>query len=247
MRDYKDMLSTIMKDTYDYEVASEEYSYAQAEKRASFVRKTYAHLAGALGLFALIQYFLLNCDLPFVNRLVSIMVQGNSWAIVLVLWMGVSWLADKWARSPTSMALQYTGLLVYIVGISIVFLPLMLVAHTQFEGIITQAAILTGALVLGLFAVVFTTRKDFSFLGASIAMVSMIALGLIFAAIFFGFELGLWFSLAMIVLAAAAILYQTSAVIHHYREDQYVSAALGLFASVAIMYFYVLRMLMQRR
>jgi FtsH-binding integral membrane protein len=95
---------------------------------------------------------------------------------------------------------------------------------------------------------VFITRKDFSFLGPIIAIAGIIALGVIICAVFFGgFTLGLWFSIAMIVLAAAAILYDTSNILHHYRMDQHVAAALNLFASVAMLFYYVLLALMQSR
>ena len=56
----------------------------------------------------------------------------------------------------------------------------------------------------------------------------------------FGFSLGLWFSLAMIVLAAGSILYNTSNVLHRFRLDQHVAASLSLFASVALLLYYVL-------
>jgi FtsH-binding integral membrane protein len=234
-----------MNEAYDYDNYSEQYAVRTAQQKAQFIRKTYLHLAFALGLFAALEYFLLQWS-GAVN-LATKMTQGNSWAIVLVAWMAISWLADKWARNPTSLAVQYAGLTTYVVGISVVFLPLMLTAKMYFPGVIGQAGILTAAMVLGLFAVVFTTKADFSFMRASIAIVSLIALGLIFGSIFLGFELGLWFSLAMIALASATILYQTSAILHIYRDDQYVSAALGLFASIVMLYFYILRMLMQRR
>jgi len=35
-------------------------------------------------------------------------------------------------------------------------------------------------------------------------------------------------------------------VLHHYPEDRYVSAALSLFSSVALMFWYVLRLFMSR-
>ena len=60
----------------------------------------------------------------------------------------------------------------------------------------------------------------------------------------FGFQLGTFFSVAMVGLAGAAILYDTSNVLHHYPEDRYVGAALALFASVALMFWYVLRLMM---
>jgi FtsH-binding integral membrane protein len=39
-------------------------------------------------------------------------------------------------------------------------------------------------------------------------------------------------------------MYDTSNVLHHYRTDQYVAASLALFASVAMLFFYVLRLVM---
>ena len=51
----------------------------------------------------------------------------------------------------------------------------------------------------------------------------------------------------MVALAGASILYDTSNVLHHYPEDRYVGAALQLFASVAMMLWYVLRIFLSRR
>ena len=63
----------------------------------------------------------------------------------------------------------------------------------------------------------------------------------------FGLSLGLWFSFAMVGLAAAYIIYDTSNVLHNYRTDQHVGAALELFASVALMFYYILRIFMSER
>jgi FtsH-binding integral membrane protein len=49
----------------------------------------------------------------------------------------------------------------------------------------------------------------------------------------------------MILLASGYILYDTSNVLHHYRTDQYVAASLALFAAVALLFWYVLRLLME--
>jgi FtsH-binding integral membrane protein len=46
----------------------------------------------------------------------------------------------------------------------------------------------------------------------------------------------------MIAYAAGAILYNTSNVLHHYRPDQHVAASLALFASVALLFWYVLQL-----
>jgi FtsH-binding integral membrane protein len=90
------------------------------------------------------------------------------------------------------------------------------------------------------------TRKDFSFLRGLLMWGGMLALVAIAGGVLFGFELGTWFSVAMIGFAGAAVLYDTSNVLHHYPEDRYVGAALELFASIALMFWYVLRLFMSR-
>ena len=75
----------------------------------------------------------------------------------------------------------------------------------------------------------------------------ILALVTVLGGAIFGFQLGTFFSVAMVGLAGAAILYDTSNVLHPYPEDRYVAASLELFASVALMLWYVLRLLMSRR
>ena len=219
---------------------------APVDVRATFIRKTYAHLAGAIAAFVALEFLLFQ--IPGIEKIVMTMMGGFSWLFVLGGFMVVSWLANKWAMSSTSMGMQYAGLGIYVVAEAIIFLPLLLIAaHPQFLNqpqIIGQAAIITGALFGGLTLIAFTTKKDFSFLGGILKMGFFVAMGLIVASIFMGFNLGLLFSGAMILLASISILYSTSNIIHHYGTTQYVAAALGLFASVALLFWYVLRILM---
>ena len=70
---------------------------------------------------------------------------------------------------------------------------------------------------------------------------------LIVAGMIFGFQLGLVFMVAMVALAGASILYNTSQIMNSYPEDRYVGAALGLFAGVALLFWYILRLLMALR
>ncbi|MCB1230404.1 MAG: US12 family protein [Verrucomicrobiae bacterium] len=228
------------------------YVVAQApvDERAAFIRRTYAHLAGAIAVFALLETALMS--IPGIEQTVFNLLGTSrfSWLIVLGAFMGVSWLADNWARSETSIGKQYMGLGIYTVAEAIIFLPLLLAARqmTGDASLIGQAGLLTGALFLGLTAIALTTRKDFSFLGGFLKIGFLIALGLIVIGVFFqGFSLGLWFSGAMVLLAAGSILYTTGNMIHHYRTDQHVSAALGLFSAVALLFWYILRILMSMR
>jgi len=61
-----------------------------------------------------------------------------------------------------------------------------------------------------------------------------------------GFNLGTYFSMAMIGFAGASILYDTSKILKTYPEDRYIAAALELFASIALMLWYVLRFFLSR-
>ncbi|MBN1533103.1 MAG: US12 family protein [Spirochaetes bacterium] len=214
-----------------------------ADARAEFIRKTYLHLALAILAFVGLEYVLLKQS--FVPALVQRMVSGYMWLAVLGAFMAVSWVADRWARSSTSRGIQYLGLGLYVVAEAVIFLPLLYVASNFFsKDVIPTAAIITGLLFVGLTFVVFTTRKDFTFLGGILKIGFFVALGVIGASILFGFSLGLIFSAAMVVMAAGSILYTTSAIMKHYGTEQYVAASLSLFASVALLFWYILRIVM---
>jgi FtsH-binding integral membrane protein len=215
---------------------------AGVNERVLFLRKTYAHLGGAIALFVLLEAWLLNSGIGLAWAQWAL---GTSWLLVLALFIGVSWLAEHWSRSNTSRGMQYLGLGLYVVAEAFIFAPILLIAAYYFEGpIITQAAAITLLLFGGLTATVFLTKKDFSFMRGALFIGSMVALGLIVLSLIFGFTLGVLFTVAMIALAAGYILYQTSQVMGHYPPTHYVAAALALFASVALLFWYVLRLLM---
>jgi len=222
------------------------YAVAQAPEdvRTAFYQRTYLHLAGAVAALIIMEIILLNTPAISVP-LITMMVGGKySWLVVLGLFMGASFLAEKWAHSTTSKGLQYAGLGITVVAYGIVFLPILFIASNYYSNVIGQAGIITAGLFAGLTFVAFTTKKDFSFMGGMLKVGGFVAIGLIVASIFMGFNLGIWFSGAMVLLMGGTILYQTSNIIHHYRADQHVAASLGLFASIATLFFYVLRILM---
>jgi len=218
---------------------------APPDTRADFIRKTYRHLVGAIGAFIVLESLMLNAGLG--DLALSLLGASQySWLIVLGGFMLVGWLASRMASNVGSIQSQYLGLGLYVVAQALIFLPLLALAihYTGSQLVIWQAAVLTGAMVLGLTTIAFTTGKDFSFLGGILKVVFFIAIGLIVASFFLPITLGLWFSVAMVVFASGAILYDTSRIIHHYQPGQHVAASLSLFASVALLFWYVLRILM---
>jgi FtsH-binding integral membrane protein len=221
-------------------------SAAQADDatRASFIRKTYIHLFGAVAAFAAILAALMNTSIA---PMMASFIGGNQlgWLIIMAAFMGVSWLANSWALSSTSLGKQYLGLGLYVVAQAFITLPLVYFAY-QLQGpdIIINAAMLTGVIFFALTGAVFVTGADFSFLRSALIFGGLAAMGVIVVSALVGFNLGLIFVAAMLVLCAGYILYDTSNVMHHYQVGQHVAAALALFASVALMFWYVLRLLM---
>ena len=156
----------------------------------------------------------------------------------------VSWVATRVAHSSASPAAQYAALAGFVAAEGIIFVPMLYIANTNFPGVIHSAASVTLAGFAGLTAIAFVTRKDFSFLRSILMFGGVLALVGIVSSVLFGFELGTWFSVAMVGLAGASILYDTSSILRDYPEDRHVGAALQLFASVAMMFWYVLRLFM---
>ena len=213
------------------------------EARAGFIRRTYAHVAGALALLAIVEAVLLKAGAGQV--LLGFLGAGTmNYLIYLGLFIGASVVADNWAHSEKSREMQYVGLGVYIVVQAVILAPAMHLASVYAPNAIVDAGVATAALVTGLSYVCFTTRKDFSFLGPVIAIASIVAIGLCIAGAIFGFDLGIVFAGAIVLLAGASVLYSTSNILHHYQEHQHVGAALGLFASVALMFRFMLQIFM---
>lgn len=228
-------------ETFDTTFGNNSAANALPEQRAKFIRKTYLHLAAAILAFAGLEVFLFSSGAA--HTIAATMLGGRfSWFIVLALFMGVSWLAGWWANSQSSKAMQYAGLALYVVAEAVIFVPLLFIVSSFGDGMqdIAKAGIVTIGLFLGITSVVFLTRTDFSFLGPILAIGGFVALGFIAASLIFGFSLGSIFMFVMVAFAGTAILYETSNVLHRYNTNQHVAASLTLFASVALLFWYIL-------
>jgi len=212
--------------------------------RAEFIARTYTHLLGAIALFLAIEVWLFQSGLA--DTIAHAML-GTSWLVVLGGFMIVSWLASSAAATSMSKGAQYAALAAFVAAQAIVFVPLLYIANAVAPGAIQSAGLLTAVGFAGLTAVAFVSRTDFSFLGALLRWAFVVALLGIVGSVLFGFQLGTWFSVAMVGLAGAAILNDTSNIIRNFPEDRYVAAALQLFSSVALMFWYILRIFMGSR
>lgn len=211
--------------------------------REKFISKTFNHLGGSIVAFTAVEMLFFATGL---SETIAIAMFNLPWLAIIGAFMLISWLASRAAHTVESKAMQYAALGAFILAEAIIFVPLLYLANAYAPGVITNAAVLTLVATVGLIAIAYTSRKDFSFLGTTLKWCGLLALGLVVAGAIFGFELGLFFSFAMVAFAGGAILYDASNIIHHYDEDRYVGAALELFSSVALMFWYILRIFMSR-
>lgn len=217
---------------------------AATHERADFIRKTYLNLGVAIFGFAGLETVLLNIPgLP--ERFMGMLAQTPySWLVVVGAFMLVSWVAEKWAQTAVSLSTQYAGLALYVAAEAVIIMPLLYRANQQDALVIPTAGLATLTIFGGLTAVVFLTRADFSFLRTALYLGGFVAMAFIVASMLLGFSLGMLFCVLMVAFAGGFILYDTSNVLHHYRIGQHVAASLALFASVALLFWYVLRIVM---
>jgi FtsH-binding integral membrane protein len=217
--------------------------------RVDFLRKTYSLLGGALLAWAAITFGMMKF-MPETSLKFSAWALGGrfTWLLVIGMFMAVGWVAEKMATSDTSRTMQYGGLALAVLAEGILLQPLLwiVIIKTRSPGaIIGQAALVTSVIFIGLTAVVFITKKDFSFLRGVLVVASFAFLGAILASMIFGFNGGIVLSAIGIALMAGYILYQTSAVMNSFPPSHFVAAALMLFSTVATLFWHVLSLLMR--
>jgi FtsH-binding integral membrane protein len=214
-------------------------SLSEESSRGRFVRRTYMHLAMAVMVFAGLEGIIVHL---WGEQLFNLtMFSKWSWLAVLGLYMVVCWVAEQWANNAVSQTMQYLGLTVFVAAEALIFAPMIYMATRFAPEALPVAIIFTLIIFAALTMIVVITGKDFSFLRGFLVIAGFVALGVILASIVFGWTLGVIFSAVMVGFAMLTILFQTSRVMREYGEDQYVAASLSLFASLALLFWYVLR------
>jgi FtsH-binding integral membrane protein len=218
--------------------------------RGEFITRVYQHLLVAIGAFIAFEALLIN--LGAAEAMWDFFAgSSGAWLLLLGGFMVVNWLATTAAHDILVPSRQYAGLFGMAAAQALIFAPFLhyflRVRADDGTSLVVAAAIITVAGFAGLSAVAFLTRRDLSFLRPMLLWGGVSALVLIAAAVLFGLELGIWFSVAMIALAGASILYQTQNILRRYPAEAYVGASVQLFASVMLLFWYVLRLLGQLR
>jgi len=218
-----------------------------ADARIRFLKKVYGHLAAAVAAFLAVETALFMGGAA--EALTNLLARGGPfWLLLLGGFMVVNWIGTQAAHNLADPRRQYLGLFGIVAAEAVIFAPfLYMVFTTDGAGTVAGAAAITGIGFAGLTAVGMFTGKDLSVLRPLVMWGSIVALLAIVGAVLFGANLGTWFSVAMVGLAGAAILYQTQNIMKRYPEWAYVGAAVQLFGSLMTMFWYVLRILSGRR
>lgn len=224
--------------------------HADEETRSRFLVKVYQHLALAVLAFIAFESLLFTSGVAESIYDFLVTSGGVAWLLILGGFTIVNMIASRSAHQLGNTGAQYGALFAMAAAEALIFAPFLYyvfkIAPTDGTTSVVSAAIITLVGFAALTVVAMTTRKDLSFLRPMLMWGGIVAIGLIVAAVAFNFTLGPLFSVAMIALAGASILYQTQQIVRRYPEWAYVGAAVGLFGSLMMMFWYVLQLVMRR-
>ncbi|MBB6343069.1 modulator of FtsH protease [Pseudomonas fluvialis] len=186
---------------------------------SSVLRNTYGLLAMTLAFSGLVAYMAQQMNAAYPNVFV-----------VLIGFYGLFFLTVKLRNSAWGLLSTFalTGFMGYTLG------PILNRYLGMANGgeVITAAFAMTALVFCGLSAYVLTTRKDMSFLSGFITAGFFVLLGATLVSFFFQISgLQLAISAGFVLFSSAAILYQTSEIIHG-GERNYIMATISLYVSI---------------
>lgn len=222
---------------------------AAVDVRFDYMRRTYGYLMAGIAVFVAIEVFLFSTGLGYDLADLIFGFGGIGWLVILGGFSIVNWLATTYALKAETAGGRMTAYGAIILAQALIFTPMLAIAFSipELEGTVGQAAAISTVGFVGLSGVAITSSKDFSFLGSMLKWLGVAALVLIVVSVFVGFNLGAWFSVAMIAFAGGAILWETQQILRTYPEGTELLASIQLFSSVMLLFWYVLRLVMSMR
>ena len=194
-----------------------------------------ARAAGAVSINKVLRntYMLLGMTLAFSALMAGVsMAMGAPYLgaiVTLAGFFGLIFAVHKTAHS--SLGLLFVFLLTGFMGFTIGPIINAYLSLANGPSLVTSALGTTAAAFVGLSAFAVITRKDFSFLSGFLVVGFFVLMGAVVLSLFFDLSaFSVAISCAFVLFASAAILWQTSAIIHG-GETNYIIATVTLFAS----------------
>ncbi len=213
---------------------SSPYAVAQGRSAAAtnaLIRNTYTLLAMTLLFSAATAAFAMALDL-----------RGPGPLLTLVGYFGLLFAVHKLQNSAWGILAVFalTGFMGFTLG---PIVSLYLKMFSNGHQLVMMALGGSGAIFLGLSTYALTSRRDFSFMGGFLFAGVMVAFLTGLAAVFLHIPaLSLAVSAMFVLLMSAAILYQTSALVHG-GETNYLLATVSLYVSLYNLFLSLLQLL----
>ena len=182
------------------------------------LRNTYMLLSMTLAFSALMAGVSMAMGAPYLGPIVT-----------LVGFFGLVFAVHKTAES--TLGLLFTFLLTGFMGFTLGPILNAYLSLANGPSLVVSALGTTAAAFVGLSAYAVVTRKDFSFLSGFLVVGFFVLMGAVVLGLFFDLSaFSVAISCGFVLFASAAILWQTSAIIHG-GETNYIRATVSLFVS----------------
>jgi FtsH-binding integral membrane protein len=208
------------------------------EARLAYVRKVYSYflVAIASAAFGTLLAFQSDLGISF----------ARSPIFALIALFGSVWFASRSANNPT-LAVPTLGVATFISGL-IVAPTLYVIAHGYIPGMtvgtIYSALTLSGSIFVGLTAYTWVSKKDFSYLQASLSIGLFMIIGVMIVNMFVrSSSIDLGVSIIGVVLFSGFILVDTSRILRRAHEVPPTLAALNLYLDFLNLFMFILRIL----
>ncbi|MFI5264979.1 MAG: Bax inhibitor-1 family protein [Candidatus Kapaibacterium sp.] len=212
------------------------------QARLAYVRKVYSYFA--LGIAAAIGGSLLSMNTSLVYFSVAHPFIG------MIAFIGMAIFASVSSTNPTRAVPTLLGF-TFVSGV-IISPTLFAIAHGYVHGadsgVIYDALFLTSLVFGALTAYVFVTKKDFSYMGASLMIGLFMVIGISLVNIFVqSTTIDLALSSVIVILFSGFILYDTSRILRNAHEIPPTLAALNLYLDFLNLFMAILRLLSRSR
>lgn len=220
---------------------------APVDVRLAYMRRMYGHLMAGIGILVAAEVLLFTTGLGHAIGAWFVEVGGLGWGLVLGAYSLVTWIATSFATGPDEHGTHRIAYGAMIAGQVLLLTPLLGVAFTlpELQGTVGRAAAVSTLGFVGLSGIALTSSKDFSFLGAILRWLAVVLVLLAVVAAVAGMHLGAVLSVAMVAFAGTAILWETQQVLRTHEPGTEFAAAMQLFSSVMLLFWYALRLFME--